>query len=152
MVTHFRRLNHCRLYFYYRLFGGDMRDMLAASLHGGRHKMESSGRDGFRRRGGRLQVKRIQRFRYNSSIFNCSLVEVSNQIRVGFLGLSFFLPVYTTKKINNSLRKATSRINGQVHLALGAKWSTGYQGDIHVPHQYPTSGLLSYQSHQNLLI
>jgi hypothetical protein len=66
-----------------------MRDMLAASLHGGRHKMESSGRDGFRRRGGRLQVKRIQRFRYNSSIFGCNMVEASNQTRVGVLGALF---------------------------------------------------------------
>src|SRR5271154_3059633 len=58
---------------------------------------------------------------------------------------SSFLPVYTTKA-NNSLRKATSRVSGQVHPALGAEWSTGYQGDIHVPHQYPAGGLLSYQA------
>jgi hypothetical protein len=34
-------------------------------------------------------------------------------------------------------------MNGRVYLALGAKWPTGYQGDTHVHHQYPNTGLLS---------
>src|ERR1700730_1634968 len=72
--------------------------------------------------------------------FHCSPIEVVTRQELGCLGLSFSSLVHTTKKINNSLRKANSSMNGRIHLALGAKWSTGYQGEKHVHHQYPNTG------------